>query len=100
MLFTGEPISAARAADIGLVNRVVPADQLTEATRALAELILSKSPTAIKVGKRLFYRQTAMGLDEAYELAAQTMVLNMLEDDAAEGISAFLAKRPPRWTGR
>jgi enoyl-CoA hydratase/carnithine racemase len=100
MLLTGEPIDAARAREIGLINRVVPAAELDAATAALAAQIAVKSPLVLAIGKEAFYRQSEMELDAAYRYAAEVMTRNMLARDAAEGIDAFLAKRTPHWTGR
>ncbi len=99
MLFTGEFIDAATAEKKGLVNRVVPADRLDEEVARLAASIVAKSPAAITSGKRLFYEQAELGIEAAYERAAEVMATDMLAPDAAEGIDAFLAKRPPRWRG-
>jgi enoyl-CoA hydratase/carnithine racemase len=98
MLLTGAMIDAHRAREIGLVNRVVAPEALDEAVSALAADIASKSRRAIGLGKEAFYRQAEMGLDEAYRYTASVMTCNMLADDAAEGIDAFLEKRPPHWT--
>ncbi|MCX8508675.1 MAG: enoyl-CoA hydratase [Rhodobacteraceae bacterium] len=97
MLTTGQFISAARAADIGLVNRAVPADRLGDETMVLARLVASKLTAAVKTGKYTFYAQIAHDLPEAYALAGQVMVDNMLWRDTEEGISAFLEKRAPDW---
>ena len=99
MLFTGEFIDAAAAERKGLVNRVVPAEQLDAEVERLAASIVAKSPAAIASGKRLFYEQAELGLEAAYERASDVMATDMLAPDAAEGIDAFLAKRPPRWRG-
>lgn len=99
MLLTGDLISAARAWEIGLVNRVVPEAELDDAVTALAGQIADKSPLTLAIGKEAFYRQAEMGLEEAYRYASEVMVRNMMARDAAEGIDAFLAKRPPVWTG-
>jgi enoyl-CoA hydratase/carnithine racemase len=97
MLLTGDPVSATDACRIGLVNRVVPAGQeLPEALR-LARHIAAKSARAIRVGKRAFHAQLAMGLADAYEHTSRLMVDDLLAADAKEGIGAFLAKRPPQW---
>jgi enoyl-CoA hydratase/carnithine racemase len=93
MLLTGELIDAATARAIGLLNRVVPKAELT----ALAEQIAVKSSFTIAIGKEAFYRQTELDLAEAYRYAAEVMTRNMLARDAAEGIDAFLGKRPPVW---
>ncbi len=99
MLLTGDAIDAARARELGLVNRVVPAAELDAAVTALAGQIASKSPLVLAIGKEAFYRQAEMELDAAYRYAAEVMTRNMLARDAAEGIDAFLGKRTPRWTG-
>jgi len=99
MLLTGEFIDAPAALARGLVNRVVPLAQLDEEVRKLTDSIVAKTPVAIRAGKQMFYRQLEMGLDEAYELASETMACNMMADDAKEGIDAFIAKRQPRWRG-
>ena len=99
MLLTGDAIDAARAREIGLVNRVVPAAALDDAVGALARQIAGKSPRTLAIGKEAFYRQLELGLAEAYDYAGAAMTTNMLAADAAEGIDAFLAKRPPRWRG-
>lgn len=100
MLFTGEFIDAPTALQYGLVNRVVGADELEAATRELAATILAKSPLAIAMGKRMFYKQLEMGLEEAYGFASENMACNMASEDAREGIDAFMAKRRPQWRGR
>jgi enoyl-CoA hydratase/carnithine racemase len=97
MLLTGELIDVAEARALGLVNRVVPAAELSATTAALAQQIASKSALTLKIGKEAFYRQAELGLDEAYRYAAEVMTTNMLAQDAAEGIDAFLEKRPPVW---
>ena len=99
MLLTGDTLPAHRAAEIGLVNKVVPASELTAATMAFAAKIAAKSPLTIKVGKELFQRQLEAPLADAYRLASEAMVENMLARDAEEGIGAFLAKREPHWQG-
>jgi enoyl-CoA hydratase/carnithine racemase len=100
MLLTGDAIDADRAREIGLVNRVVPAAALDEAVAALAGQIAGKSPRTLAIGKEAFYRQIELGLDDAYDYAGATMTTNMQAADAAEGIDAFLARRPPVWRGR
>ncbi|TVR83625.1 MAG: enoyl-CoA hydratase [Rhodospirillales bacterium] len=101
MLLTGDFIDAATALHYGLVNRVVPVAQLDAAVADLAGRIGAKSPTAIALGKRLFYRQIEAGLEAAYAEAGKTMTCNMMADDAQAGIDAFIAKQPmPRWQRR
>jgi len=97
MLLTGEMISANEAYRIGLVNRVVPHDQLAHQTLKLAEQIASKPRATVKIGKEAFYRQLEMGLSEAYDYASEVMTRNMLEAEANEGICAFIEKREPKW---
>jgi enoyl-CoA hydratase/carnithine racemase len=99
MLLTGEMIDAARARDLGLVNRVVPEAALDAAVAALAEELAGKSPLTVAIGKAAFYRQAELPLVDAYAYASDVMVRNMLARDAAEGIDAFLDKRPPVWSG-
>lgn len=100
MLLTGDFIDAATARERGLVNRVVPADQLDAEVRALAEAIIKKSPVAVSTGKKMFYKQVEMGMEAAYEYAAEVMACNMMAADAGEGIDAFMQKRPPEWKGK
>ena len=99
MLLTGELVTAARARELGLVNRVVPDADLATATASLARQIAAKSPLTVKIGKEAFYRQSEMTLADAYAYAAEVMTRNMLANDAAEGIDAFLGKRRPVWSG-
>ena len=98
MLLTGDPISAGRALEIGLVNRVVAEDALDAAVEDLAARIARGSPTAIAMGKRAFQRQADMDLPAAYDFAAGVMTENMLAHYAEEGIDAFLQKRPAVWS--
>ena len=97
MLLTGEMLSAARACEIGLVNRVVPDEALDTAVEDLATRVARGSPVAIAMGKRAFQRQADMDLAAAYDFAGSVMTDNLATADAAEGIDAFLEKRPPRW---
>ena len=99
MLLTGEMIDAATAERFGLINHFVPADELDNAVQELAEKIRSKSPLVLKIGKEAFYRQLECGIREAYEYTGAVMVRNMMSDDAAEGIDAFIEKRRPVWKG-
>ncbi len=99
MLTTGEFISAKRAHEAGLVNRVVaPADLQTQ-TDDLAATVAGKLGKALRLGKAAMRAQTGLPLGAAYEVAGRTMVDNMMEPDTAEGITAFLEKRPPKWGG-
>ena len=99
MLLLGEMLSAADAASYGLINRAVPAAAVLEEAMAMARKIASKSPLTVAIGKAAFYRQLEQPVAEAYAFAANVMVENMMARDAAEGIGAFLDKRPPEWTG-
>ncbi len=100
MLLTGEPISAQTAAEWGLVNQVVPADQLEQATRELALSIVKASPLVVGLGKQAFYSQIDLDQPKAYAYAKEVMSMNALAADAQEGMCAFLEKREPAWTGR
>jgi len=100
MLLTGELIGAARAREIGLVNRVVPGGELRAAVDALAGQIAAKSAFTVAIGKEAFYRQAELDLASAYRYAAEIMTTNMLAADAGEGIDAFLARRTPQWQDR
>lgn len=100
MLLTGTAIDAQTAADWGLVNRVVPAEQLDEATHALARQIAEASPLTLAIGKQAFYSQIDLDQPKAYAYAKEIMSMNALAGDAQEGMSAFVEKRPPNWTGK
>jgi enoyl-CoA hydratase/carnithine racemase len=97
MLVTGETIDAATAVQRGLINRCVAADCLDTEIAKLAAAIGAKPPSVIANGKALFYAQIELGVEPAYQLAAQTMACNMMDDIAQEGVSAFIAKRAPNW---
>ena len=100
MLLTGEMIGAEEARRINLVNRVVPAGELTAALEALAAAIAARSAHTVRIGKAAFHRQRGLPLDQAYEHCAAVMTENLLAEDAAEGIGAFLGKRKPVWRNR
>src|SRR5512137_630850 len=97
MLLTGELIDAPTALAWGLVNRVVPAEELDAAVARYTDGIRAKSRTVVALGKRAFYRQVEHGLADAYAACGEVMAGNLLLPDAAEGIDAFLGKRPPDW---
>jgi enoyl-CoA hydratase/carnithine racemase len=99
MLLTGEMLSADEAADWGLVNRCVAAGEARREALALAAKIASKSPATVAIGKRAFYEQLEMPLDDAYAEMAEVMTRNMMLRDAEEGIGAFIEKRAPEWKG-
>ncbi len=98
MLTTGTFINAARAAELGLINRAVSADALQKETAAMADLIASKLGAAVKIGKRAFYEQLQMPVADAYAFTGDVMVENMGYADTKEGIDAFLEKRDPDWS--
>ncbi|PYR21137.1 MAG: enoyl-CoA hydratase [Acidobacteria bacterium] len=99
MLLTGELIDAHTALAWGLVNRVVPSDALDEEIRHFTDIILARSPATIRLGKQAFYEQIERPIEDAYEMTGETMACNLLLDDAAEGMDAFLARRPAVWQG-
>jgi len=100
MLLTGDMVSAAHAAAIGLINRAVKAGSERKAALALAKKIASKSSHVVKIGKQAFYRQAEMPLADAYRYASEVMTENMMARDAEEGICAFIEKRDPSWEDR
>ena len=100
MLLTGDMVEAKRAAEIGLVNRVVPVGDERAAAMTLARQIASKSSYTLKVGKETFYRQLELSLAQAYAYASEVMTENMMARDAEEGICAFIEKRDPKWEDR
>lgn len=97
MLTTGRIVGAEEARSLGLVNRVAEPDALEAEAMGLAEAVAEKLSAAVRIGKATFYEQAEMGLDEAYAHAGAAMAANMGLDDTAEGIAAFLEKRPPAW---
>jgi len=95
MLVTGEPVDARKALEWGLVNRVVPADQLDAEVNKLASLIAQKPPATVAAGKRAFYQQMDLGLDKAYALASGVISASFAHDEGRAGMDAFIEKRPP-----
>ena len=100
MLLLGDKIDSKTAVEHGLINRRVPGKLLNEAVSEVANKIASKSPLTLKIGKEAFYKQLEMPLSEAYEYTSKVMIHNMQARDAEEGISAFIEKRLPVWTGK
>ncbi len=100
MLLTGKLVDAATAADWGLVNRVVPAEELEAATRELACKIAEASSFTVALGKQAYYAQIDLDQPKAYAYAKEVMTVNSLAHDAQEGISAFLEKRVACWSGK
>ena len=98
MLTTGEFISAERAAELGLINRAVPAEQLEAETSTMAETIASKLGAAVRIGKQAFYDQLQMPMDQAYAYTGDVIVENLLYRDTIEGMAAFMEKRTPEWS--
>ena len=99
MLLTGKMIDAERAAEWGLLNRVVPAEDLEAETRKLALEIASASSLTLSLGKQAFYSQIDLDQPKAYDYAKEVMSMNAMAADAQEGMCAFLEKREPVWTG-
>ena len=100
MLLTGEPVDARTAAEWGLINDVVPAAELTAATRKLAAKVAEASSLVVGIGKQAFYTQIDLDTPKAYAYAKEVMSMNAMAADAQEGIGAFLAKRAPCWSGK
>jgi enoyl-CoA hydratase len=100
MVLTGVRLKAEEALRWGLVNRVVPAAALDATTRALCQLLSAKSQAVLALGKRAFRRAEGLPLEAATELLAAELSLNLTTEDAAEGVLAFLGKRPPTWKDR
>jgi enoyl-CoA hydratase/carnithine racemase len=99
MLLSGELVDAPTALDWGLVNRVVPAEQLDDAVAELVERIARSSPLVVGIGKEAFHAQVELDEHRAYDLTKAVMAMNALAGDAQEGMGAFLEKRPPTWRG-
>ena len=100
MLLTGRYFPAREAKDLGLINRVVPLDELETETEALANQISEASPLVLAIGKQAFYAQVDQPDNDAMDFAKQTMTMNLGAEDAQEGIKAFMQKRPPTWKNR
>lgn len=99
MLTTGRFASAEEALAMGLINQICPPEMLSDTTRTLAETVAAKLPAAVRIGKRAFYDQAQMTVEDAYAHTRAVMVENMADNDTAEGIAAFLEKRTPNWGG-
>jgi enoyl-CoA hydratase/carnithine racemase len=99
MLLTGAPITARRALELGLVNRVVPNAGLDLEVKSLTDAILAVSPLVVRMGKKAFYQSQELDESAAYAAAVTIMTENALCNDAQEGIKAFLGKGVPRWSG-
>ncbi len=97
MLLTGDFIDAAQAKQQGLINQVVSAAELPQAALTMARKIMAKPEAAVRMGKQLFYSQLEVGIEQAYQMAGQTMACNMMDADALEGVAAFIEKRKPNY---
>jgi enoyl-CoA hydratase/carnithine racemase len=97
MLLTGDFIDAVHAKERGLINQVVSTEQLPQAALTLARKIMAKPEASVRMGKQLFYSQLEVGIEQAYQMAGQTMACNMMDADALEGIQAFIEKRKPNY---
>jgi enoyl-CoA hydratase/carnithine racemase len=100
LVLTGDRLSAAQALEWGLVNRVVPAAELDVATTALADKLAGKSRAILALGRRAFFTAEDLPLGQAVEFLASQLSLNVLTEDAAEGVTAFLEKRPAKWNDK
>jgi enoyl-CoA hydratase/carnithine racemase len=100
LLLTGDPITAQRAYELGLVNEVVPAAGLQDRVQAYAERIAANAPLSVRAAKQMVYAARELRLSEAYDEAERIFQPVYLSADAQEGPRAFAEKRPPRWTGR
>ena len=100
LLLTGRRCSASEAERIGLINRAVPRPELDAAIDELVGVVAAKGPLAVRLGKQSFWRSEDMGLDAAMGYLNAMLTVCLQSEDVAEGVSAFLEKRPPSWTGR
>jgi enoyl-CoA hydratase len=100
MVLTGDKIDAAKALELGLVNRVVPRDQLDAAVDELAGRVERHSPAILRLGRQAFHRMSEMSWDDSLDYLNAMLTLGTLAEDAMEGVTAFMEKRPPQWKGR
>ena len=98
MLLLGEFVSPSKAQEIGLINKIVNKEELKTETIKVAKIIASKPTTTVAIGKKAFYKQLDMNIEDAYKYTSKVMITNMLEKDAQEGISAFIDNRDPKWS--
>jgi len=97
MLLTGDMIDANVAKEYGLINKVVPENELENTVLEISYKILQKSSKTIAIGKNAFYKQLELGISDAYKLTSSVMANNMVGYNAQEGVKAFLDKRKPNW---
>lgn len=100
MMLTGERLDAREAQQLGLVNHVVPREQLDAKVDEITKKITSKSPAILRLGRRAFYTMRDMEYEKALEYLSSVLAINTMAEDVAEGISAFLEKREPQWKGK
>ena len=100
LMSTGRRLGAEEAVSLGIVNRVVPVDELDGAVDELAATLVSKSPLVLRWGRESFYRTLEMRSDDALDYLQAMLSLTAASEDAAEGIAAFAEKRPATWKGR
>lgn len=100
MMLTGERISAREAQQLGLVNYVVPREQLDAKVNEIGEKLIKKSPAVLRIGRRAFYTMRDMEYEKALEYLVSMLTINMMAEDMVEGIAAFMEKREPVWKGK
>ncbi len=100
MLLSGDMIDAVEAERLGIINKVVPPENLEEETRAFAGKLIDKSPVAVRLGKKFYYEMIDMTFRQKFALADEVFARLCMTDDAREGVCAFLEKRKPEWKGR
>jgi enoyl-CoA hydratase/carnithine racemase len=100
MMLTGERIDAREALELGLVNHVVPREELDARVEEIAGKLVNKSPATIRLGRRAFYTMRDMEYEKALEYLSSMLAINTMAEDVAEGIASFMEKREPEWKGK